>query len=83
MATRNDDIFVSVVCDVVVSEAAWRKWCAVQGVDLTGVVPAAHIAQTMRSLLDVGLTDIGFPQKAAVIAAHRPKPSARGTRSEA
>lgn len=60
--TDPDALRVSVVVNVTVSEKRWRALMAAAGVDLTGVVVAAHVALTVRALSHHQLASIGFPQ---------------------
>ncbi len=65
MATRKnpDLVRVSVVVDAEVSETAWRRACADRGIDLTGMVVGAMVAETIKSMAYQGLAAAGFPQQ--------------------
>lgn len=63
MPKKNPDLLkVSVTIDAEVSEAEWRRACYARGIDLTGVVPDSHLAQTIKAIAYNGLAAAGFPQ---------------------
>ena len=62
MAKDEDTVRVTVCNDIIVSEKRWRALMQASGVDMTCVVTAAHVAKTVRALVQKQLTDLGFPQ---------------------
>lgn len=60
MAAKNPDHMpMHVVSSVVISEKAYRDWCATQGIDLAGVVIPAHAANEIKKVVLAALTARG------------------------
>jgi hypothetical protein len=58
----DDTIRVSVNVDVEVSEKAWREMCARKGINLEGVIVAAHVGKSVKAAAYRTFADLGFPQ---------------------
>jgi len=58
-----DQVKVSLVVDITVSERAWRAKCAELGIDLNGIVIPAHVAATIKQAAMQHFAALGFPQE--------------------
>ena len=63
MASRNpDEIRVTLMVDLVVSERNWRRLMEEHGRDLTGIVIPAHVQRVGKTIVKREFERLGFPQ---------------------
>lgn len=64
MASKKDadQIKVTVMCDIIVSERQWRDLMEANGRSMSGVVTPAHVQKAAKAILKKNFEKMGFSQ---------------------
>lgn len=64
MASKKDadQIKITVMCDIIVSEREWRELMESHGRDMTHQVTPAHVQKAAKTILKNAFNKMGFPQ---------------------
>lgn len=64
MATKKnpDEIRVTLVCDIVISDSGWRELMGKYGRSLEGHYTASHVQKSAKTIVKKKFEEMGFPQ---------------------
>lgn len=64
MASKKDpdEIKITLICDLIVSEKAWKDLMKKHGRDMSGVVVGSHVQHAGKTILKKKFEEMGFPQ---------------------
>lgn len=57
-----DEVRVTLMCDIVVSEKAWRALMESHGRSMSGVVIPSHVQKAAKAIVKRNFEQMGFPQ---------------------
>lgn len=64
MATKKDpdEVKITLMCDIVVSEQRWRELMKSHGIDMSGIYTGAHVQKAAKRIVKNKFEEMGFPQ---------------------